>query len=552
MRSIAEDIGFAQVWRGQRITRALVALAVAALVLAAPTREGSPPRQIAPGPNWELQADFNGDGYQDLAVGVPGETLTDAAEGAVHVIYGGQDGLNGDTPVDDQVWTQNRLRNGEISERSDRFGHSLAWGDFDGDGYHDLAIGVPYEDLYDDTSLPVVPDAGMVQVIYGSPAGLTSIGTMVFYQSYDAMRDLSEADDRFGWALAARNFGGGPETDLAVGIPGENLGVADAGAVSVIYGSPTGLTTTGNQFWWQDSPDISGVAEAGDQFGYSLAAANFGNGSLADLAIGVPYEDLDPVTQQDAGTVNVIYGSSTGLTATGNRLWHQDSPDIGGVAEAGDHFGYSLAAANLGNSAEADLAVGVPDEDVNDPDAGAVNVIYGSATGLAAGGTQLWHTAVLGFYNQTGTRFGYALAAANFGRDGQADLAVGVPFAHVQEYAAGAVIVLYGATAGLSDAGWNFWSQHGDLGGEAEASDLFGKSLAAANFGKGSEADLAVGVPGEAYESFFGDDPGLGAVNVIYGSTDGLTSAGNQFWWQRSDALHDSGEPWDHFGSALA
>jgi hypothetical protein len=181
-----------------------------------------------------------------------------------------------------------------------------------------------------------------------------------------------------------------------------------------------------------------------------------------------------------------------------------------------------------------------------------VNVIYGSATGLAAGGNQLWHLSRLGFYAQTRARFGFSLAAANFGRGSQADLAVGVPNEHVQEHDAGAVVVFYGSSTGLSESGWNFLSQHGELGGDAEAADLFGFSVAAANFGKGPEADLAIGVPGEDHERFLFDDHDVGAVNVVYGSASGLTATGNQFWWQRSDNLHDSGEPADSFGRALA
>jgi hypothetical protein len=66
--------------------------------------------------------------------------------------------------------------------------------------------------------------------------------------------------------------------------------------------------------------------------------ANFGRGGAADLAIGAP--GFLPVMK--LGTVNVIYGSSSGLSAPGNRLWSQDSPRIGGASQAGDEYGLSL------------------------------------------------------------------------------------------------------------------------------------------------------------------------------------------------------------------
>jgi hypothetical protein len=62
----------------------------------------------------------------------------------------------------------------------------------------------------------------------------------------------------------------------------------------------------------------------------------------ADLAIGVPHEDIGSVS--DAGAVHVIYGSffSNGLTSTGSQFWSQGSTGIPGGAEAGDHFGASM------------------------------------------------------------------------------------------------------------------------------------------------------------------------------------------------------------------
>ena len=62
--------------------------------------------------------------------------------------------------------------------------------------------------------------------------------------------------------------------DLAVGVPGENVGtVANAGAVNVIYGSATGLHAAGNQLWHQDRASVEGLAESGDRFGAALSAS---------------------------------------------------------------------------------------------------------------------------------------------------------------------------------------------------------------------------------------------------------------------------------------
>jgi hypothetical protein len=122
----------------------------------------------------------------------------------------------------------------------------------------------------------------------------------------------------------------------------------DAGVVQVLYGARIGPSVTGSQLWRQGADGVPDTAESGDQFGYSLSAWNYGRGPQADLAIGVPFEDLFSsnfgAQQIDAGAVNVIYGSSTGLATTSNgpQLWTQDSSGILDLSEAGDRFGEVL------------------------------------------------------------------------------------------------------------------------------------------------------------------------------------------------------------------
>ena len=57
--------------------------------------------------------------------------------------------------------------------------------------------------------------------------------------------------------------------------------------------------------WSQGSEGITGTPEAGDLFGYSLAAADFNGDGFTDLAVGVPFEDQAATND---GAVNVIYG----------------------------------------------------------------------------------------------------------------------------------------------------------------------------------------------------------------------------------------------------
>jgi FG-GAP repeat len=350
-----------------------------------------------------VQADFDGDGFADLAVAVPEDNFAAPSHGEVNVIYGTSTGL---TEARDQLWSQDSPGIEEVAEPDDLFGNSLAVADFDGDGFADLVVGVSGEDVS-------ATNGGGVNVIYGSASGLTEAGDQFWSQDSPGIKGTPGGDELFGFALAAADFDGDGFADLAGGVPNEDAAAANGGGVNVIYGSLSGLTEAGDQFWSQDSPGIKEVAGSSDAFGFALAAADFGQSTHADLAVGVRGEDLASIDK--AGGVNVIYGSASGLTEAADQFWSQDTPGIKGVAQPDDEFGFALAAADFGKGVHADLAGGVPNDDAAAANGGGVNVFYGSASGLTEAGDQFWSQDSPGIKGvaESGDRFGVTLAASS-------------------------------------------------------------------------------------------------------------------------------------------
>jgi hypothetical protein len=246
----------------------------------------------------KVYGDFNGDGFEDLAIGVPGESVGSVAgAGGVEVIYGSSNGLSATSPKADQFWTQDSTNIEDVAETGDLFGSSLASADFNGDGRDDLAIGVGVEDVGS------IFDAGAVEVIYGSSGGLsaTSVADQFWTQDSLDINDHSDTNDLFGSTLTTGDFNGDGRDDLAIGTPGESFGTVDgAGGVEVIYGSSSGLSAISpraDQFWTQDSANIEDLAELGDSFGFnSLASGDFNGDGKDDLAIGISNEGVGTET----------------------------------------------------------------------------------------------------------------------------------------------------------------------------------------------------------------------------------------------------------------
>jgi hypothetical protein len=422
------------------------------------------------------QADFDGDGFTDLAVGARTEDEPSAEyAGAVSVLHGSAVGL---LAQDNQFWSQDSPGVSDTPEYSDLFGHSLVAGDFDADGYADLAIGVPNEDTGGESY------SGAVHVLYGSPAGLAVRGNDLLSQDTPGIQDHAEFGDGFGSALTSGDVNGDGATDLAVASGHESLGeIESAGAVHILYGSPSGLSAEGDQFWGQDSPGVEGEADHHEDFGwFALSAADFDGDGFADIAIGVTGEATSG--KESSGAVNVLYGSAKGLLGAGSQLWHQDVPGVADRAEIYDQFGFDLGAGDFNGDGLMDLVIGVPSEGLLTADEGAAHILYGSPGGLFPAGAQFWTQDSPGVEDaaERGDMFGATVLAGAWLPGAEDDLAIAATWEDVPSGSRGydgVVHVLRGAPEGLTGQDDQLWSQETPgVRERAEEFDSFGSSLA--------------------------------------------------------------------------
>lgn len=473
------------------------------------------------GSAWTM-ADFDNDGLDDLAIGVPG---ANAQAGEVRVLYSART-TDANPLNDEEVLSQDTVIGGvEVADNSepvDRFGETLISGDFDGNGVADLVIGAPLEDLV--VHGQITFNAGAVHVVYSrdtpgfglDPGVSRDVPDNQFITMNDTSHGAAGEEDRFGSAFAVGRFNDDDIDDLAIGIPGRTglEGEDDAGAVLVVFGSADGLdlskadiirrTDTGFIQGLANDPIRPMLSTEGDRFGTALAAGDINANGIDELVVGAPFAETFDLYQNiptDAGMVHVFEALEV------ERPEDQNAPEsfqLNSVrsyrdenAQPGAYFGFSVTVGNYDTNSRDDVVIGSPGHDVT----------IGNQTFRDAG-------QVSGFRNNQERRaFALTLGDLSFAGGVQENAYFGATL-WTGNFNGGELVV---------DAGTDVTRDDNQLVGEWQFTGDGSTSNGPVNLpSRDRFDDLVVGIP-------LYDEPGTldagqdaGAVQVFYGSSNGL------------------------------
>ena len=174
--------------------------------------------------------DLDGDGINDLAVGVHLDSDTGNKRGSVQIIF-----MNTDGTIKSLVEIDDSTANGPTLSDNDRFGTSIAnMGDLDGDGINDLVVGAHFDDMDENDNVSGANNRGTVHILFMNTDG-TIKSTVEINDSTANGPTLSNAD-QFG--IGIDNIGdmdGNGINDLVVGAHGDDEGGDRRGTVHILF-----------------------------------------------------------------------------------------------------------------------------------------------------------------------------------------------------------------------------------------------------------------------------------------------------------------------------
>lgn len=323
------------------------------------------------------------------------------------------------------------------ASQGDLIGASLATGDFNGDGYLDLAAGAPLLE-----GLAGQPRAGRIGVLFGgeAPVGVISLADIRI-----AIVGGMAADDGLGTSLAAGDVTGGLADDLIAGTPnrdGSRTGRQDKSgeafvlsSVEVAPGARVDLSTR--------APTLRLLAsDEGDYLGLRVASADVDGDRIAD-AVASAIDADGPLNRRypDCGEVYAFAGSRALAPGTALDVF-RGAQALTVIGDAPNRFlGIGLAAGDLDADRRAEVLASSPLAPGPNGLAGAVFVVGGQrgTVDLAS------RSASLTIYGEApGDELGRALAAVDLDGDGALECVVAAPEAFGGR---GAVYVVWGARA---------------------------------------------------------------------------------------------------------
>ena len=231
--------------------------------------------------------DYNNDGKNDLALGVPNETVNSITNaGQVYVIFNSKltsGDLTLDTIADIKIFG---------GKTKDKIGGPLATGDFNHDGISDLMIGEPQSQRGNTNATGL----GQVQVVYGSSSLASTVDLFdqaditLHLSGNGGVNDVGRIGFRTGKVLLAEDVNGDGIDDMTISSPYAFFTRSENGWVHVVYGG-TNLSSTyeldKDADLWVRTPEPTDDLAAGNM-GEALAIGDFDADGNPDFALAAP------------------------------------------------------------------------------------------------------------------------------------------------------------------------------------------------------------------------------------------------------------------------
>lgn len=363
--------------------------------------------------------DLNKDGCEDIVISAPDDTIS---RGTVYLYHGSPTGL-ADADMDgigrpsDAVW--------EVTgDQSYAYlGHSVTAGDFNGDGYDDLAMSAI---LYD----AGLSNEGRIYLFLNSASGLPDADmngiALVSENSWIFESDYSSGQAGLNQGLAAANVNGDAYMDLMIGVTYHTNGQSYEGRTYAFYGSTSGFNDADSDGIARPA-DADWKAESDMSNGYlGNAIANAGdlNGDGADDILVGATRYTNGQTYE--GAALIFYGANPGGLPDADMDGTARLSDAGWQTEGNDtnaYFGSWLSSAgDYNGDGYDDVMVGAYNYDTGAGEGGAVFIYAGSAGGVATSPEK-----VLTGTN-TGDDFGFRLGnVGDVNNDGYSDIFIAAP-----------------------------------------------------------------------------------------------------------------------------